>query len=852
MDSKNKLKKFLDYQKEYKEISERSDLRFNRSERMLETEAYIKCCESTKVDRNIILYESYWGRGMVDGPFALFKALLNDARFTGAKHVWVVDDLQKRDFKTEQYRGKNNVLFIERHSEEYLNYLAKAGILINNVTFPALFIKRPEQICINTWHGTPLKKMGYSMEGGNFGSRNVVRNFLHTDYLIASNHILENMYLNDYKLDGIMPGKIIKEGYPRIYLLFNTDREVMLDELEYYGVDIDREKKIILYAPTWRQNDRQDIVVDVDELISFKESLEEQIDTDKYQVLIKPHQHLYEKVKDDKKYQGKLIPTSVDANELLSVVDILISDYSSIFFDYMATDRPILFYITDLEDYSEARGLSMSVGKLPGPVGESVEEIAGYIGNIENVSEEHRDRYEELKKEMCPLDDGRVSERVIDCIAGNEDKYNIITANNYRKKLLLSIGMLRENGITNSALSLLKQIDYDEFDVTLYAAIDYSNDNIIKRVNKDVDPHVRVMIKIGSRAEARKEASNRIFFEKHPELGNSKRKLITEKAMRREFRRAFGDTEFDYVVDFGGYGVYNALLMLQSGNARKSIWMHSDIKADMNRTVNGEKPLYSVLSYCISLYPRYDAIVSCGKTVMEVNRKNLSVPKTREKFTWAKNTTNADRVRKLIDEATVSYDGNEYIVKSKTEFDDRPSRLSLIKAPKAGTTNFVTMGRISTEKNHHDLVKAFGRYNKKYPDSRLYIIGTGPLHEEIEDLIAQEGLKEKVIITGNMYNPFALMKRCDCFVLPSFHEGMPMVLLEARQCGLPIIVSDFSTVNDSLFPNGQLVIHSNEDSIYEGLCAFSEGKVPQCSFDVDEYNREAYREFRRAITGQEA
>ena len=70
-----------------------------------------------------------------------------------------------------------------------------------------------------------------------------------------------------------------------------------------------------------------------------------------------------------------------------------------------------------------------------------------------------------------------------------------------------------------------------------------------------------------------------------------------------------------------------------------------------------------------------------------------------------------------------------------------------------------------------------------------------------------------MILTGNVKNPFAIMKRCDCFILPSLHEGQPMVLLEARECGLPIIVSKFSTVKDSLYPKGQLVI-GNDEEVY--------------------------------------
>jgi len=299
--------------------------------------------------------------------------------------------------------------------------------------------------------------------------------------------------------------------------------------------------------------------------------------------------------------------------------------------------------------------------------------------------------------------------------------------------------------------------------------------------------------------------------------------------MRREYRRLFGGAEFDYAVDFNGYGMMNTALIAYGSAGRKALWLHNDIRADMNRKVDGKKPLLKGLKFNISLYPMYDALVSCGRSVMEVNRKNLATKATYDKFTYAKNTTNADRVRALIDEEDHGSDPVFDVDKKKT--------------------NFVTMGRMSTEKNHPALIDAFAAYLKDYPDSALYMIGSGPLQDEIENKIEKLGLRDNVILAGMMYNPFALMKECDCFVLPSIHEGQPMVLLEARQCGIPVIVSNFSTVTDSLIPDGQLLIEPDADSICRGLKAFREGKVPKVDFDVDAYNREAYEEFVRAVCG---
>lgn len=102
-------------------------------------------------------------------------------------------------------------------------------------------------------------------------------------------------------------------------------------------------------------------------------------------------------------------------------------------------------------------------------------------------------------------------------------------------------------------------------------------------------------------------------------------------------------------------------------------------------------------------------------------------------------------------------------------------------------------------------------------------------------------------LTGNVENPFQFLVRSSCFILPSTHEGQPLVVLEARTCGLPIIVADFSTVQGILIENGQLLIKSDEDSILEGLRSFLEGKVPVIDFSVDDYNRTAYQEFEQAI-----
>ena len=233
---------------------------------------------------------------------------------------------------------------------------------------------------------------------------------------------------------------------------------------------------------------------------------------------------------------------------------------------------------------------------------------------------------------------------------------------------------------------------------------------------------------------------------------------------------------------------------------------------------------------------------------MKVNRKKLSTPATYDKFKAAKNTANEVRIGKYLNSETVmDIAGDEYLVKDELGDGKNAKLIDLVALPKKENINFVTMGRMSVEKNHMALIDAFSRLVKNNPRAKLYLLGSGPLERKIKKQIDELGLRSYVILTGNVKNPFAIMKRCDCFILPSLHEGQPMVLLEARECGLPIIVSKFSTVKDSLYPKGQLVIGNDEESIYHGLEAFVNGKVPTCDFKLSDYNQEAYEEFKKAI-----
>ena len=251
-----------------------------------------------------------------------------------------------------------------------------------------------------------------------------------------------------------------------------------------------------MYAPTWKGGDYGNPDIGLEEYFNFIDTLESNINTDEYQVLVKPHQIVYKHIKNNKNITSQFIPAIIDTNEILSVVDILVSDYSSIYFDFLATGRPILFYIPDLEEYQKYRGLYHSIDTLPGPKTKIMADIPKWINNLESVIETYKSIYHEQKTSCCQYDDGNVCGRLLDILLeNNKSPYHIISDMVTEKKKVVIFGSdLKPNGITQSLLSLLNIIDHDKFDITLLTLLNKSINNtpIINSVNKQV----RVITKV--------------------------------------------------------------------------------------------------------------------------------------------------------------------------------------------------------------------------------------------------------------------------------------------------------------------------------------------------------------------
>ncbi len=732
------------------------------------TVEYTRNFKKNKIDPHIIFYESYHGKAMNDNPYAIFKHLVNNEEYKNFTHVWALND-QDNPY-ANKYKGLKNVRFVKVHSEEYIKYLTKAKYLINNVTFPTYFQKKDEQIYINTWHGTPLKTLGKDMEGPIGQHKNIQRNFLHSDYILSPNKFTSEKLIDSHDLEGLYNGEIIEEGYPRMDLTFNTDKEELRKTLENI-IELDPHKKIILYAPTWRGEVGSVSNIN-EELFNHISALNEKIPDD-YQLILKVHTLLFKYIKHDEQLMNKCIPDCIDTNELLSLVDILITDYSSIFFDYMATNKPILYFMYDKEQYLKKRGMYLDVNTLAGPICKTTDELAKCIKEIESV----QDRYQSVYQEMNEVYIKRVgdsTQKIVDIIfKGKQEQSDCVfdVKEPHKKNILIYCGGFLNNGITSSAINLLNNIDYEKYNVIVIDKGNYDKESSynISRINEKA----KRVYRVGSMNLTIKDWYLHGLMNKRgytEELAKRK----PEEIFKREINRMLGNARIDIAVDFSGYVPFWTMVMSLGEFPQKSIYQHNDMLAETNKIINGKYKHKRKLGIVFSLYKCFNKIVSVAKHTRDLNAENLAQYVDTNKMVYVHNSLNVDKIKDSVENhgfLIESYEGQDYIIQKE----EKPGAFSIkgIRLPKHNEINFVNMGRLSPEKDQEKLIKAFSQLSNKYENlkMKLYIIGDGILKETLNDLVGTLGLEESVIFTGQMKNPFFLINKADCFVLSSNHEA---------------------------------------------------------------------------------
>lgn len=825
------------------------------------------------IRKNVVLYESYSGNGMTCNPEALFRHMLGQPDLRHLKHIWVLNDFERYREVIADFEEVKNVSFVLYGSLDYYKALSTSQFLINNVTFPTQFVKREGQTYLNTWHGVPLKKMGYDVEGRAADCKNIVRNFLAADFLLSSSaEMTDRMYLGAFKLNNLFSGTIVEEGSPR------TDRQIVnvdsqrrfQSELRDRNLTIDQ-RKIILYAPTWKGESYFSPHNDAASMLEIVRHLEEKIDNSKYRIMIKAHQVVSESLGLNAELKPYFVPNSIPTNVVLGNTSILITDYSSIFYDFMALNRPVLFYIPDFKEYQQYRALYVEPSMLPGPTSEDLDQLTEQVARVcrgEASETTASERYAIVRNKFTPYDDGNVSQRIVDLvIRGNTDGKRVRREiSDGRQKLLIYVGGMASNGITTSALNLLDNIDYSKFDVTVLCP--FSNDSAKQHNFSAINNEVRLMFRFGTFNGGYFANLVRLHvLAKGIQSSGAKLKSY-HRIWSLEWARCFGNARFDHMIDFSGYTPFWGTLFFHGPKSRRSIWLHNDLAADAHRSVGGQKPLKDGLLATFAIYKYFDNLVSVSEGLRDINESSLSAWAPSSSFGWASNTINTEKIRRMAEvrknprTGTATDSTRVVIAESKS---DRLSRLvhrllepadkknllrnshqnygSLTGGTSPEYFTFISVGRLSPEKNHARLINAFAIVHKIFPMTRLVIVGDGPLKGDLTEQTQTLGLANSIKLVGHTRNPYRLMANSDRFVLSSDYEGQPMVLLEALVLGLPVITTSFGSVAGALPAGVGTIVAPSVEALAASMRESIENGSDRVTFDGEAYNKRAIAEF---------
>ena len=368
-----------------------------------------------RVDEKLVIFISFHGRGYSDNPRSIYEAMKKDERFKDYRFIWFIKHHKQKNLDIPGAEIK------EYFSFPYFYYMSKAKYWIINCKMPTYICKKEEQVYLQTWHGTPLKRLAHDIiapEDATFYRSGVTfEQMCHSydldveryNYMISPNKFCTEVFQTSF---GINRERLIETGYPRNDFITNATPEDVVALKKKFGFPLD--KKIVLYAPTWRDNS----YVASGYTFELKADFHKWKDIlgDDYIVVFKPHYLIINHYENDHSLDGFLysVPAEAEINELYVLSDMLITDYSSVFFDYAVLNRPIYFYMYDLEEYKgELRGFYLDIyTELPGHIYEDETEMLKDVRhNIYDYS-----FLEKFNERFSSEQTGNCAQKVIDIV----------------------------------------------------------------------------------------------------------------------------------------------------------------------------------------------------------------------------------------------------------------------------------------------------------------------------------------------------------------------------------------------------------------------------------------------------
>ncbi|MGL6197859.1 MAG: CDP-glycerol glycerophosphotransferase family protein [Lachnospiraceae bacterium] len=402
---------------------------------------YCECINNLPLNKNIVFFESHNSMDFASNMIAIAKELSGNTEYVDYKIR--ISTLPENNEKIMQIVDKYQIkyeMLVVRETKEYFETLATAGYLITDVAYYPLYRKRNEQICISTWHGTPLKTLGFTFTEDSYVAANQKRGFTLADYIIAPNIYTWECLRESYQLEGLFKGKVVYGGYPRNSVFFNIDRRNLIKR-ELNPDD----KKIIVFMPTWRGKVTNiDGVSQSQELQVLLSFIDKKLPCD-YIVWTKLHRLNDNELNYSDFENIRPFPSGYETYDVLNIADVLVTDYSSVLFDFSNTKKKIILYCYDKKKYVEERGLYFSIEELPFPIVTNEEELV--IELCKNKSYNDEKFIKTFNEFDCLESTTKICKDIFKC---GHNSIMTIENNNVGEKILIFVGDLNQHNATDS------------------------------------------------------------------------------------------------------------------------------------------------------------------------------------------------------------------------------------------------------------------------------------------------------------------------------------------------------------------------------------------------------------------
>lgn len=346
------------------------------------------------LDPRLVVFEANMGTIYGDSPKYVYEQMRSTRPEFRA--VWVLPAGHRPPHP--------DVTVVERGSAAYLHALARATYWVDNQTFPHYARKREGQRYLQTWHGIPLKKMGHDEPGTPPPEQRPDRGVGAWDELVVPNPYFEKTFVPAYRYAN----GLVRYGTPRNDPL--VDGSLTREQARQY-LDLPQDARVILYAPTFRQDNRGRRTAvrppfDVEAL--FKTF------TKNTYLLLRPHYLNRIHVPPAARHRTLDASQVEDVNLLYLAADVLVTDYSSVMFDFALLRKPIIFYAYDYAQYLATRGTYFDlVEEAPGRFVSTTDELAAALTSADVDRELLAEKYETFLDRYCGVEDGKASERAL-------------------------------------------------------------------------------------------------------------------------------------------------------------------------------------------------------------------------------------------------------------------------------------------------------------------------------------------------------------------------------------------------------------------------------------------------------